>query len=277
MEMWSIIWDDMNDDSNDDESQRNSGPPAGGDRLVGVDRVLAVMTELAAYPEGIGLNELAAAMSMPRSTTHRALTALRRAGFASQTGRGQYVLGDGLLQLAFRYHEVRPDNVRIRSALSVLAQRFGETANYTVLDGRSVVYRSKVDSPTGAVKITSTVGERHPAHATAAGKVLLAHSLADREAVRAWVGDVPLERRTANTKVSVGDLHDELVLTRERGYGVDDEENEYGVNCVAIPVFLMYPSEPSGAVSMSGLAYRTRWTKFVEALPDVRRIIAENT
>jgi len=259
-----------------DESAADAGH-ADADRLVGIDRVLAVMTELAEYPEGIGLNELAAAMGAPKSTIHRALTALRKAGFAAQTGRGQYVLGDDFLQLAFKYHEARPDNVRIRGALSILAHHFGETANYTVLDGRSVVYRSKVDPPTGALKITSTVGERHPAHATAAGKVLLAHSLPDRDAVRAWVGDVPLERRTANTKVSVGELHDELMLTRERGYGVDDEENEYGVNCVAIPVFLMYPSEPSGAVSMSGVAYRTPWTKLVEGLADVRRIIDENT
>ncbi|HEY2696897.1 MAG TPA: helix-turn-helix domain-containing protein [Pseudonocardiaceae bacterium] len=158
----------------------------GGDRLVGADRVLAVLRELAGYPAGVGLDELAKAVASPKPTVHRALVALRRAGFASQDGRGRYVLGDGFLRLAFAHHELRPDHVRVHPMLTKLATRFGETAHYAVLDDRSIVYRSKVDPPTGAARLTSTIGGRNPAHCTAVGKLLLARALPDDESVAAW-------------------------------------------------------------------------------------------
>ena len=72
--------------------------------------------------------------------------------------------------------------------LRSLAERYGETAHYAVLDGESVVYRSKVDPPHGAVRLTSTIGGRNPAHCTAVGKLLLSYALPDDAAVREWVG-----------------------------------------------------------------------------------------
>jgi DNA-binding IclR family transcriptional regulator len=58
------------------------------DRLVGADRVLAILAELARHPEGIGLEEMARVVASPKPTVHRALAALRRMGFAGQDGRG---------------------------------------------------------------------------------------------------------------------------------------------------------------------------------------------
>ncbi len=49
------------------------------ERLVGSDRVLAVLSELAQRPDGATLEELAIAVDSPKSTVHRALTSLRRA------------------------------------------------------------------------------------------------------------------------------------------------------------------------------------------------------
>lgn len=249
--------------------------PRGEDRLVGADRVLVVLRVLAERPEGIGLEEMAKAVDSPKPTVHRALAALRRAGFAVQDGRGRYLLGDEFLRLAFTHHEARPDHVRIRPALERLAGRFGETAHYAVLDGREVVYRAKVDPPSGPVRLTSTVGGRNPAHSTGVGKLLLAWALPDDAAVAAWAREVALERRTPRTKVTVEELRAELAAVREQGCAVDDQENEVGVNCVAVPVFLTSATTPSGAVSVSALAYRTSLPSLVEALPEIHAIVKE--
>ncbi|MEU7900136.1 IclR family transcriptional regulator [Nonomuraea sp. NPDC049152] len=253
----------------------NPETPRGEDRLVGADRVLVVLRVLAERPEGIGLEEMAKAVDSPKPTVHRALAALRRAGFAVQDGRGRYLLGDEFLRLAFTHHEARPDHVRIRPALERLAGRFGETAHYAVLDGREVVYRAKVDPPSGPVRLTSTVGGRNPAHSTGVGKLLLAWALPDDAAVAAWAREVALERRTPRTKVTVEELCAELAAVRERGCAVDDQENEVGVNCVAVPVFLTSATTPSGAVSVSALAYRTSLPSLVEALPEIHAIVKE--
>ncbi|GAA2387638.1 IclR family transcriptional regulator [Dactylosporangium salmoneum] len=246
-------------------------------RLVGSDRVLAVLAELARHPDGIGLEDMARAVASAKPTVHRALASLRRAGFAGQDGYGRYVLGDEFLRLAFAHHEARPDHVRVQPILRALCDRYGETVHYAVLDGRSVVYRSKLDPSVGAVRLTSVIGGRNPAHCTAVGKVLLAASLATEEAVRTWIGDRPLESRTERSVSTAEQLHAALVRVRQQGYAVEDQENEPGVGCLAVPVYLTSPTVPSGAISVSGLVYRTPMEKLVDDLPAIRAIVAGET
>ena len=241
---------------------------------MGADRVLAILAELARHAEGIGLEEMARAMTSNKATVHRALAALRRAGFATQDGRGRYLLGDEFLRLAFAHHEARPDHERIRPVLQELAQTYGETAHYAVLDGDTVVYRAKIDPPHGAVRLTSTVGGRNPAHCTAVGKLLLAYALPDDDAVRAWARERRLERRTARTLTTGDELAAALGEVRELGYATDDQENEDGVNCLAVPVFLTSPSMPSGAVSISAPTYRTPASRLIAAAAAIRARVA---
>ncbi|MFJ9633920.1 IclR family transcriptional regulator [Streptomyces sp. NPDC101175] len=264
-----------------EHTQTFDGEPAhekrtdGGEasRLVGSDRVLAVLKELARHPDGVGLDEMTRAIGAPKPTVHRALGSLRRAGLADQDGRGRYLLGDEFLRMAFAHHEARPEHVRIGPLLETLAGRFSETAHYAVLDGREVVYRAKVDPPSGAVRLTSTVGGRNPAHSTAVGKLLLAHRLSSLESVKGWVGAGPLPRRTARTLCTAEDLHRDFESIRERGYAVDDQENELGVNCVALPVYADVPTVPTGSVSVSGVAFRTPLSDLTDAVEEIRGLL----
>ena len=183
------------------------------------------------------------------------------------------LLPPGRSRTAFAHHEDRPEHVRIRPALEALAARFGETAHYAVLDDREVVYRAKVDPPTGAVLLTSTIGGRNPAHSTGVGKLLLAHRLRTYEEVREWIGAAELLRRTPQTRCTAQDLHRALRRTRECGYATDDQENEVGINCIALPVYLTSPSAPSGAVSISALAYRTPLRALSDAVDEIRDLL----
>ena len=241
------------------------------ERLVGADRVLAVLTELAAHPQGVSLDELAGILHSTKPTVHRALATLSRAGLADRIDRGTYVLGDEYLRLAFRHLDGRPETARVQPLLEALAQRFGETAHYAVLAGTDIVYRAKVDPPTGAVRLTSVVGGRNPAARTAVGKVLLAaipHAL-DRF-------EFPLEQKTPHTLVTRPALQSELELTLARGFAVDDQENEPGVNCLAVPVSLDGSPAPSGAVSVSALSFRTPLSTLVDAVDEIRALVARH-
>jgi DNA-binding IclR family transcriptional regulator len=51
---------------------------------------------------------------------------------------------------------------------------------------------------------------------------------------------------------------------------VDDQENEAGAGCLARPVFLTSPSLPSGAVTVSALAYRAPLGALAEAVDEFR-------
>ncbi len=247
------------------------------ERLVGCDRVLAVLTELASIPAGADLDVLASRVRSPKATVHRALAALKRAGLARQDGRGHYVLGDDFLRLAFQHHEARPESLRVRPVLEQLAERFGETAHYAVLDGGDVVYRAKVDPAEGAVKLTSTIGGRNPAQNTAAGKLLLSAKRPTADELRERFGPGPYRQRTTNSITTVDALLDELDRTRARRYAVDDQENEIGVNCIAVALPFVVPGAAAGAVSISALAYRTPLAALEAAVDEIFEIARGKT
>jgi DNA-binding IclR family transcriptional regulator len=243
------------------------------ERLVGSDRVLAVLIELAERADGVTLDELAVTLKSAKPTIHRALVSLRKVGLADQVARGRYVLGDEFLRLAFRYQGGRPDAARVEPLLRQLANEFGETAHYAVLDGRDVVYRAKVDPPEGAVRLTSTIGGRNPADRTAVGRVLLSSRIHSLDALTDWMAanQVP-----SDTPHSAETLYAELERTRARGYGLDDEENEAGVNCLALPVYLAGAAEPSGAVSISALAFRLPLAQLEARLSEMRELVRQS-
>jgi IclR family acetate operon transcriptional repressor len=142
-----------------------------------------------------------------------------------------------------------------------------------VLSGADIVYRAKMDPPQGAVRLTSVVGGRNAAYSTAVGKILLSTRLTSVADLEDWFGDFPLERKTATTLTTADALLAELAASRERGYGLDDQENEVGVNCLAIPVHLDGSVAPSGAVSISAVTFRCPLPQLVDAVPEIRAII----
>jgi len=249
--------------------------PDAEERVVGADRVIAVLVELADHPLGVSLDELASRLRSSKPTVHRALATLRRAGLAEMTGRGVYVLGDEFLRLAFRNLDGRPETARIQPLLEELAAEFGETAHFAVLAGHDIVYRAKMDPPQGAVRLTSVIGGRNPAYRTAVGKALLSHRLRSLGDVEEWIGGAALEEKTPHTLTSAVALHAELQATRQRGYAIDDQENELGINCVAVPIYLDGSPLPSGAISVSAVRFRTPLTALVDAVPAIKETIIE--
>ena len=246
------------------------------ERPTGSDRVLAALKELAGHSTGASLDQLARALDAPKSSVHRALGVLRRAGFAEQDESGRYRVGTELMRVAFEYYEKRNDEDLVRPVLERLSRHLSETAHFARLDGAEVVYLAKVEPVGQAITMTSRIGGRNPAHSTGVGKALLAHELADERAVREFIRrHGPLERRTGETLVSARALASDLAGTRERGYALDREESESGVNCIAFPLFLDSPSRPTGAISVSAVAMRTDLDRLEGAAEEIRAIVEE--
>jgi IclR family transcriptional regulator, acetate operon repressor len=242
--------------------------------LAGVDRVLAVLRSLAGHPKGVGVERLARELALPKSSTHRALAALRRAGFAEHDERGDYRLGLELVRLAFAFYG-RLDRPRVvEPVLEALVERFGETAHYAELRGAEVVYLAKVVAAGRGVQMSSEIGGRNPAHCTGVGKALLAAALPTRQAVEEYVTrSGPLLARTPRTLTDAAALNADLEATRTRGYALDAEESESGINCLAFPLYLDEPSRPSGAVSIAAVAQRTPLDELVAGADDARALI----
>lgn len=217
-----------------------------------VDRALAILETLKAAGEALGVTELGARVGLHKSTVYRLLATLARHGYVQQDpATERYSLGLKLVELGTAVLDHLELRELARPYLKRLMEASQEVAHLVVLQDGDVVYIDKVECP-GPVKMYSQLGRRAPAHATAVGKALLAFlPPAQVEAILAR----GLPRLTPHTITDPERLRTELHLVRERGYAVDNEENELGIRCVAGPIF-NHTGQVVAAFSISGLAMR---------------------
>lgn len=210
-------------------------PPGSSPQRTGsqsVDRALAILTDIvAAGAPGRTLTEVAAALGLSASTAHRLLRALVRAGYVDQDPVSErYRLGRMSVVLG-RAADESMGLDRAQRVIDELARRTGETASVGVLDGTEVVILLAATAAQ-TLRVERDAGARVPAHASAIGKVLLAHGGLD---VAALSG--PLERFTATTLTDPLDLAAQFERVRDEGVAVNLDERHEGVSAVAAPVF----------------------------------------
>lgn len=216
-----------------------------------VDRAVSVLEVLARHGEA-GVTEIADELGVHKSTAFRLLGVLENRGLVEQEKeRGKYYLGAGILRLAGAA-AIRLDiSQESAPVCRVLADEVGETANVAVLDGDAAVNIMQARG-TAAVTAHNWLGRRTPLHATASGKVLLAHlAKPAKEAVLAR----KQARFTESTVTATGELRSQLEDVLAKGYGVAAEELEAGLYAVASPV-RAHDGAVIGAIGVSGPVYR---------------------
>lgn len=184
------------------------------------------------HPER-GVSEIAKAVGLHKATTYRIVTTLLSYGYLERAEDGQrYRLGMALASLGFialRRTDVRREAMPI---MTDLAARLNETCDLSVYN-RGEVYFIEVVQGSRALTVAAAVGRSLPVHATASGKVLLAH-LADAESEAVLEGS--LVAHTPRTITRPAELRRQLDVVRAQGFAFDDEELEPGVRAVSAPV-----------------------------------------
>ncbi len=118
------------------------------------------------------LSELAAAMSLTRSTTHRLAGTLVERRYLVFSRNGGYMLGPKLLELGYETGR-RMDLPRVaREYLEALSASTGDTVHLGVLDGERALYLDKIQG-SRRVEISSRIGDRQPLRSTGLGKALI--------------------------------------------------------------------------------------------------------
>lgn len=214
-----------------------------------VIKALGLLELIRANP-GQRVSDLAARASVPVPTCSRLLEALVEARLIRRRN-GLFELGPHCLALAESFREVFDLDHDARTHLEVLAGLTGETAHIGVLDHGDCVYVDKVDSPQ-SVRMYSRVGGRSPLHSSGIGKALLSASPVEVFDLTCEIG---LSQRTPRTITDPARLAEELQATRERGYAIDDVENELGIRCVAAPI-RGADGYAVAAISVAGPDYR---------------------
>jgi IclR family acetate operon transcriptional repressor len=230
-----------------------------------VDRVVDIMEALATAPAPLGVTEVARQVGLPQASTHRLLTALTARGYVRQDTDRRYAVGASALRLADRaYREL---GAVAAPHLREAVRRTGETANLAVLEGGTMVYVAQSPSP-HTLRIFAEVGRRVPVHSTAVGKVVLAGMSEDQ--ARRILAAQPLEARTRHTLTTTAAVLEAVARARSEGYALDDEEQETGVRCIAVPV--THAGGLPVALSVSAPAERLTPQEAVGLLADLQEV-----
>ena len=201
---------------------RRRDAPAGTQVVLRAIHMLKAFT--AEHPEWQA-PDLATALDLSKTTTHRLLGALESEGLLMRhPSSGGFRLGPASIALgatALRSSELR---AAVRPHLRELAQSTGETATLEMLVDDEVLILDEASGP-HRVAATTAAGTRWPLHATSTGKALLA---AMSEAERRLYVEKGLHRFTAATVTDPAALERDLAGVRERGWAVALEELETG-------------------------------------------------
>ena len=197
-------------------------------QVAAVQRAIAVLDELAAARAELGTNEIARRTGINVSTISRILATLTSGGLVEHIAvTGRYRLGVGVIRLASAAGERLDIRSLAHPHLAELATRTQETATLSVPGGHEAITLDYVQSPL-SVRSVAEVGRASAAHATAVGKVYLAHG--------GIIPDGPLAAFTERTIVDHDVLQAEVARVRERGWGQALGEREEDLNAVAVPV-----------------------------------------
>jgi DNA-binding IclR family transcriptional regulator len=197
-----------------------------------IERAAAILRLLSGRARRLGVGELAGELGLPKGTVHGILRTLQLVGFVEQDAEsGKYQLGAALLHMGSSYLDGNELRTRALNWADSLAARSNESVRIgTLHEGQALVVHHvfRPDNSRQALE----VGALLPAHATALGKVLLAHNPYATEAVIA----AGLSAFTAATVTDADVLRGELTAVRARGWAKDVEELVEGEVSVAAPI-----------------------------------------
>ncbi|SFM12532.1 transcriptional regulator, IclR family [Gracilibacillus orientalis] len=212
-----------------------------------VDRALKILDLFNEQYSEMKITEISRKLDLNKSTTHSLLKTLKEHNYIKQdTDSGKYSLGLKLLergQYLLNSMDIREIARKYLIDLSVIT---GQTTHLVILEGLYGVYIDKVEGASAIVY--SRIGKRVPIHSSAVGKSLIAFR--QREEIEELLQGYEFFTQTANTMTDKQVYIDELAKVRVQGYSIDNEENEPGIYCIAVPIF-DHTNQVVAAISIS--------------------------
>ncbi len=211
----------------------------------------------ASHPER-GVNELADASGMLKSSVYNVLSTFKQCGFIEKSGTVKYRLGRKILELGNVLLNLDAPLQVIKPYMDRLAEECNEVVYLARPSGLKIVY---LDSsyPKSAMAVRVILGVTAEYYCTGLGKAMLAFL---GENLLRQVIDAGLQPFTPFTLTNEAAIRQDLEATRRRGYSIDNMEHEYGVRCVGVPI-RNYRGEIVAGLSISGPSLRVMDDKLI--------------
>lgn len=199
-----------------------------------------------------GISELAEMTGMLKSTVHNIVTTFEKCRILEKNPENnKYRLGLKILQLGNNFLSTNDIRNSIKPFLARISEKISENVYFVVLSDDEALYLDAV-YPSMFSPGRTIIGNRAPLFCTGVGKAMLAN-LSVEDVKRILSKGMP--SYTRNTITDEARLMEELTAVQQRGYAVDNMEHEYGIKCVAAPLFNSN-GKVMGAISVSGPSLR---------------------
>lgn len=208
-------------------------PRQDSEYLSTLERGLSVLRAFNQSRPEMQLSEVAAATGLNPAVARRCLNTLVQLGYVAQHGR-RFLLRPEVLVFGSAFLASMNIEQVAGSHLQAVRDETGDSSSMAVLSGHDVLYLAHV-STNRRIRLGASVGTRFPAYATSMGKVLIAFQ--DDAAIDAYLAEAALERLTEHTITSKAVLKKRLRQVRAQGYDSAQDELDYGIVSVAVPVF----------------------------------------
>lgn len=211
-----------------------------------IEKAFMVLEAMAEFESSVPLKLLSDKTKLPKPTLYRILHSLDNLGYVTQEkNRGDYILTPKLAEVGSNRHHADLKRTALPK-MEYLYTRFNETVNLGYLSGVNILYLHVLET-TNHLRWIVQPGSQDPFYCTALGRAIV--SQLPREAQEDLVSRTALERRTSSTPTEKNDLLKVLEKAKNNGWALDNEENEKGVVCLAVP--LTKNSAPVAAISVS--------------------------
>lgn len=217
---------------------------------------LSVLKEIINYSKPITAIELCKILDIDKSTMSRLITTLNNEGFITYLKDSKEIIPTNILENTTKKTKIELIVKNTKALLDDIYFHTGECSYVGIFDNYNVLYLNQVDNSNRVLKTRNSIGLHAPLHTNALGKSILAFGNYDLEKVK-------LNEYTHNTITSIENLTSHLNEVRNKAYAVDNEEYEYGLRCVAVPLFNK-ENILIGAVGISGSSARLTLEKLDE-------------
>lgn len=191
----------------------------------------------------LGVTQLSQQLGLNKSNVHDILTTFEALGYVAQDARsGKYHFGYRVLELSHSYSSSMGWRKTVYPHMKQLSEAVGEVVYLAVPDGFDVIYLDAA-YPTHEPITRVMLGDRAEMYCTGIGKAMLSQM---DESCWEQLFSQPLKAYTASTLVEAEQIKQDLRLTRQRGYAVDNMEHELGIRCVGVPILNRFGAVVAG-------------------------------
>ncbi|CDB96568.1 IclR family transcriptional regulator [Acidaminococcus intestini] len=230
----------------------NTSEPKEPSFITILGRAFTIMEELLKSDKPLGVSELARLTGIPKANTFRIMKTLEELKAVSPKEDG-YILGSKMIELGAGAKHNDEFMLVAKPYLQKLSKTCEETVNLGIMFQDYVLFiHTELAEQRSLVASLPPVT---PLYCCSVGKIFLAYQT-NKELEHYFKVHHPI-KRTINTRTTKEALLQESEKIRRDGIAHDHEEYDYGLSCIAAPIFL--GEKLAAGISLSGPTSRLQY------------------